>query len=331
MIAREVTSRAPGASVVVIDRDIAGSGASRRSAGLQVPLGSTDRLRRMAAYSQGYYEKLKQACPSLPIYPLGMSVVASEATAAAMRAAYLASAGLTRVPDVAGGMISVPEHAEVWAGDGCQYADVYALVQALARELRPGLSLREGVAVTAIEPADDGAVLRLGTGEVLTARRVVVAPGPWLNAIAWKALVAPLGLHVKKVVALHIERTPTAGDPVIIFNDADNAFLLPLRHRGHWLFSYTCQEWDVDPDALQAGLDSGNLAEGREILRRHAPELAGRCRAGRVFCDTYSDTREPVLSALDRDGQVIFAGAANGSGYRLAPAMASAAVDLLHI
>jgi hypothetical protein len=38
---------------------------------------------------------------------------------------------------------------------------------------------------------------------------------------------------------------------------------------------------------------------------------------GRVFCDAFSRTGEPVV--LDRAGRVVFAGAANGSGYRLAP------------
>jgi hypothetical protein len=38
-----------------------------------------------------------------------------------------------------------------------------------------------------------------------------------------------------------------------------------------------------------------------------------------------------VLRALDEHGRVIFAGAANGSGYRLAPAIAAAAVSLLEL
>ncbi|GAA3079868.1 hypothetical protein GCM10020000_77090 [Streptomyces olivoverticillatus] len=44
---------------------------------------------------------------------------------------------------------------------------------------------------------------------------------------------------MKKVVALHVEQRPRPDDGVIVFEDAD-AFLLPVHHRGHWLFSYTC-------------------------------------------------------------------------------------------
>ena len=46
-------------------------------------------------------------------------------------------------------------------------------------------------------------------------------------------------------------------------------------------------------------------------------------------CDAYSPEREPQVRALDDARRLIFAGAAGGPGYRLAPAMASEAADLL--
>jgi glycine/D-amino acid oxidase-like deaminating enzyme len=50
-----------------------------------------------------------------------------------------------------------------------------------------------------------------------------------------------------------------------------------------------------------------------------------------VFCDAYSPSREPLVRTLDHDARIVFAGAANGSGYRLAPAIAAEAADLLRI
>src|SRR5205823_2373440 len=141
---------------------------------------------------------------------------------------------------------------------------------------------------------------------------------------------APLGARVKKVVALHIDRQPAIADRVVVFQDED-AFLLPLRDRGHWLFSHTCRDWDVDPDAPSAGLSESDLTAALDSLRRWAPALAERCGSGRVFCDAYSGTGEPRVRALDPDGRIVFAGAANGSGYRLAPAIAAEAADLLQL
>lgn len=330
MIAREIITRAPEASVVVLDRDAVGSGASRRSAGLHCPRGSTARVRHMTRYSQDYYAKLKKNAPALPIHQLGMSVVASAGSAPQLREVYLDSAKLTRADGVPGADLRVPDDAEVWTVDGGQYADVYALTQALARELRTRVSLREGIGVQAIDDVETGVTVRLSTSETVTAGHIVLAPGPWLSAPAWCELVAPLDARVKKVVALHIEQSVDVDCQVVVFQDED-AFLLPLGHRGHWLFSYTCKEWDVDPDSVANGLSADNVEQARASLRRYAPVLADRCASGRVFCDAYSRTGEPLVQALHSGGRIVFAGAANGSGYRLAPAIASEAADLLQL
>ncbi len=330
LTACEIVARAPRVSVVLLDRDTVGSGASRRSAGLHLPRGATERVRRMAAYSQDYYARLKRRTPGLPIHQLPMSVVASASSDPPARESYLDSAGLARAAGVSGDDLRIPDTAEVWTGEGCQYADVSALTQALTRELRPWVGVREGVRVTAVDQIADGVELRLGTGDVVSAGQVVLAPGPWVAAPAWRELVAPLGVRVKKVVALHVDRVPAGNDRVIVFQDED-AFLLPLERSGYWLFSYTCTEWDVDPDTVAGGLSPTDLKEAQECLRRYAPALADRATSGRVFCDAYSLNREPLVTALDPGARIVFAGAANGSGYRLAPAIASEAVDLLRI
>ena len=327
-VASEIASRRREASVVVLDQDLLGCGATLRSAGLHVPRGSTARVRRMAAYSHDYYERLGAALPSLPIHPVGMLVVASEADEAHLRTVYLDRARLTRASRPPGDPVQLPEGAAAWDCAGCQYADVRGVALAIARVLRPRAGFREGVRVTAVEPGAEAVVLGLSTGEELAARQVVLAPGPWLAAPAWRSLVGPLGLRVKKIVALHLELSPSERDRAILFQDED-AFLLPLADRGHWLFSYTCQEWDVDPGTVAAGLSPRDVDEACRCLRRYAPALVERCAGGRVFCDAYSPEREPRVQALDAGGRVVFAGAAGGSGYRLAPAIAAETADLL--
>ena len=330
LLAREIIGHAAEASVALIERDTVGGGATRRSAGLHLPRGGTRRVREMAAHSHDYYERLKQAHPQLPIYPVGLSIIA-EATAAGLAEAYLPSAKLTQLPGIVGAdAVSPPPKAQVFEAIGAQYADVYALTQFLARQLRQVVTFFEGTGVRAIAEDAHGAELTLGTGTVLRASRVVLAPGPWLGATAWRDLLSPLGMRVKKVAALHIEQPVTPDDKVICFEDED-AFLLPRFDRGHWLYSYTCPEWDVDPDVPLGGLSSANLAQAREILCRYAPELAPRCLSGRVFCDAYSGTGEPRVQRVGDGGRIVFAGAANGSGYRLAPAIAARAIGLLNL
>jgi glycine/D-amino acid oxidase-like deaminating enzyme len=328
LVAREIITRDPGARIVVLERDAVGTGASRRSAGLHFPRGTTERVRQMSAYSEDYYARLLSDNPGLPIYPLGMCVVADRGLAASLHVRYLDRAKLVAVEATRHPDIGLADGLGAWVGEGCQYADVYALTQHIARELRPCVEYREGVAVTGFSAGPQDVRLKLGTGEELAAARVVLAVGPWAATAAWRELTRSLGIRVKKVVALHIERPPRPGEPCVIFEEED-AFLLPVVHRAHMLFSYTCQEWDVDPDALREGLAAGHVAEARDVLRRYTPALAAQCTSGRVFCDAYSPDRQPVVRALDDAGRLILAGAGNGSGYRLGPAIAAEAVTLL--
>jgi D-arginine dehydrogenase len=335
LIAHELAERDLHASVTVVDRDAVGSGASRRSAGLHVPRGATPRSRQMSARSHAYYARLLARCPDLPIHPIGAAVITSRPAGEGLGSAYLDQAD--PVP-CAGGpsgssvrdAVGLPDGATAWRITGCHYADVYQLAQAMAAGLRQRVRFMEGVAVTALESAGGTVTVRCGTGEQLAADSVVLAPGPWLRDPAWRERVDPLGLRVKKVVALHIEQRPDPADEAVIFEDED-AFLLPLAHRGHWLFSYTCQDWNVEPDGPATGLTAADVHAARGCLRRYSPSMAGACGAGRVFCDAYSPGREPVVQVLDEARRIVFAGAASGSGYRLGPAIASEVADLLQV
>ncbi|MEU9001637.1 FAD-dependent oxidoreductase [Streptomyces sp. NPDC048551] len=328
LIAREILARDPAATVTVLDRDMIGSGASRRSAGLHFPRGANDTVRTLAAESERFYADLAAARPDLPIHPLGMTVLAPEAAEERLREVYLPEAKLRWTGELPPCIPQLPAHFGAWEGDGCQYADVHALTQLLAAELRGRVSFREGVAVTSVAAGPGGARLTLTGGATLNAGHVVIAPGPWLAEPAWRELVAPLGARVKKIVALHVDRAPAPGDRAVVLHDED-AFLLPLHHRGHWLLSYTCREWDVDPAAVDPALTAGHLREARALLTRYAPDLAAHCRSGRVFCDAYGPDGTPLVTPLDPFGRLVFAGAANGSGYRLAPALAARAVGLI--
>jgi glycine/D-amino acid oxidase-like deaminating enzyme len=329
LIARELVDRYPTTSVLVLDRENAGSGASRRSAGVHFPRGATRRVREMSAFSHRYYERLVALQPQVPIHPLAMTVISAEMDDDGIHEIYLDEACLERAdPPDGGERRSATTRA--WRGTGSHYADVGALVTTLVRQPRPGVRYAEGVAVTAVEPAERDVRLGLSTGTWLRATAAVLAPGPWLGTPAWAPLLASFGTRVKKVVALHVDRCPEPDDPLIVFHD-DDSFLLPARAHSRWLFSYTNHDWDVDPDDIHSGLAQRDLAAGLDCLSRHAPRLVDHVAGGRVFCDAYSPDREPIVSPVPGHPHVVFAGATNGSGYRLAPAIAARVVDLLPI
>jgi glycine/D-amino acid oxidase-like deaminating enzyme len=333
LIARELAALDPEISVTVLDRDAVGAGASRRSAGLHLPRGASPRTRRMSAFSHAYYAELRSRHPALPIYPVGATVIGPDGGSdhgpdGGPGPDYLSEAAPVRAAGSGHPAVGVPDGCLAWRLSGCHHADVGQLARRLAAGLRPRVRFAEGVAVTRLTAGPGAVTVTTGTGERLVAGHVVLAPGPWLTAPAWRDLVAPLGLRVKKVIALHIGQRPEPEEPAVLFDD-DDAFLLPVGHQGHWLFSYASPRWDVDPDAPARGLSLAEVSAGRDLLRRYSPSLAAACDSGRVFCDAYSPDREPLVRPLDDAGRIIFAGAASGSGYRLAPAIAAEVASMV--
>jgi len=193
------------------------------------------------------------------------------------------------------------------------------------QQLREKIDYLEGTEVEGIANEEQGYRLSLCSGVKVHSRQIIVVPGPWINhPLSRKALTAR-GLRVKKIVAAHLNVKPIEQAPLIVFDEED-AFLLPCHHRKQWLFSYTCKEWDVEPEAIRS-LTPENLNNAREILAKYAPTLADQLHDGRVFCDAYSPGSEPTVFRAD-DG-VIYAAGCNGSGYRLAPAIAAEVIQLI--
>ena len=325
LIAHEAVAAFPDVTVAVLERGLVGQGASSRSAGVHFPRGATERVRSMTEHSHHVWERLAAEL-DLPIREVDATVVAA-GDADTIATTYLRLGEETAPADPARGWAAGPG-ARAWNLHGCHYADVQQVTGRVLARLRDRVTVLEGTEVT--ELSFEGAYhrLALGQGRELLARRVVLAPGPWIAHPAWADLVDPLGLRVKKVVAMHLESSPAPDDPLTIFHDED-AFLLPLHERGHFLFSYTCDRWDVAPDDSGLVLERSDLDDARAVLGRFAPDLVARCNSGRVFCDAYSPRREPVAAEL-KPG-LVFAGAAGGSGYRLAPAIAAETVAALDL
>ena len=322
LVAHEAVAAFPDATITVLERGLIGQGASSRSAGVHFPRGATARVRSMTEHSHRVWARLATEL-DLPIREVAATVVATGG-ADAIATTYLRLGAETDPADPARGW-AAPPGARAWIQHGCHNADVQGVAGRVLARLRDRVTVLEGTEVTELS-ADGEHRLTLAQGRELLARRVVLVPGPWIAHPAWAALVAPLGLRVKKVVATHLERSPTPDDPLTIFHDED-AFLLPLHGRGHFLFSYTCDRWDVSPDDAELVLERADLDDARAVLGLFAPDLVARCNSGRVFCDAYSPRREPVVAEL-RPG-LVFAGAAGGSGYRLAPAIAAETVAAL--
>ncbi|WP_080757341.1 NAD(P)/FAD-dependent oxidoreductase [Burkholderia gladioli] len=326
MVAWKACLSNPGITITLVERNLPGSGASARSAGLHFPLSRTSAGREYSLRSQQFYQSALRQLPSLPIDMLDLRIHCEAGQEAELREAMTAGAGLNRVPELEDGAGALGSHLPVWSATGANRADVRGLVIEIRRMLAGRLRILDGLQVDSITERRSGVELRTRDGAQLEADRLVLAPGPWVFDDAFRPYTGALGIRVKRVVAFHIEEA-VPRTAVDLFFRAD-AFLMP-RLGGGTLFSFTRNEWDVSPETSGQGISAADRAEAEGVLTQLAPALSVRLSGAQAFCDAYSHDRVPIATVLGDTGRIAFAGAANGSGYRFAPVIAERALAAL--
>jgi D-arginine dehydrogenase len=331
-IAHYLSRKTPDWQIAILDRSLIGGGASNYSAGLHIPYGICSEIQKLSKESEKEYNILQHSV-DLPLYniPLVGIVSKNKYNEQCSRLNHKPTKKVLKkdfLPKKIGSVnLSIRE--TIFQVDGCHYANVYGFISHIIRNLRINTKVKVWEAINITNISDDNKLISITfqDGRVIQSKYIVLAPGPWVKDKVFTPILAPFNIKTKKIVALHIDIAPTLGDPALFFFDHD-AFLLPLYERGHWLFSYTCQEWDVFPSS-SLSITANDRGDALKILKKYYPDLAKYCVSGRVFCDAYSDNRIPIISKVPSNPKIIFAGAASGSGYRLAPGIANRAISLI--
>lgn len=328
MIAYKILEEDPTIQLTLIDSSLIGSGATRYSAGVHFPVGYSERVRKLSIYSSNYYAKALEKKPNLPIYLIDFIVAANYLDSIEVGSYCL---GLKPLPSKNRPPIIADLYPNLmfWDMLGCHVADVYFLVQIISYELQKYTQLIEGNKVISIVEKRELIQLKLSSGINLDFDYVVLAPGPWVNAIPFQTFTEQFAIRTKKVVAFHLKQYSQLNQAM--FFPMEDFFLVPLPHRGHWLLSYTCQQWDVDPiDCLQKNITINELNEVKILIEKFIPKFSKLVLSGRVFCDAYSLNKEPIVASVGKSSnRIIFAGACNGAGYRLAPGIANDVINLI--
>ncbi len=332
--AYQAAVRRPDWRILLAERSAVGCGATRHSAGLDLPFGETPAKRFLAARSFEAWGRLAAELAPLPLRELPLYAVVGEAALEdaargfalpGLRAADAAEERRLRraLPDLA-----LRPGQVLLAGGRCRLGFPQAIAEALVARYRTGARrlLWEGVEIASLR-GDGPYALDAADGRTVVSRRVLIATGPWLPTGPAGALARSRGVRTKKIVALHLERPARFSDPVCAFLD-DGAFLLPIAERGEWLFSFTCEEWDCAPSGLLL-ISAADRTAALALLGRYCPALSGAATGGRVFCDAYTPDRTPLVASPSAGSGLVVAGGCSGSGYRLAPALAEDALDRL--
>ncbi|MDH1270468.1 FAD-binding oxidoreductase [Rhizobium pusense] len=329
MVAWKACASDPKLEVTILERDLPGSGASAHAAGLHFPLSRTAGGRQYSLNSQQFYLSAVQQEPSLPISPLALRIHCAPADFAMLQEAMTEGANLEVEPNEMAVTTALDSHLPIWTAVGANRAEVHSLVLAIRRNLGGRLRVIDGLRVHTIEERTSGITVNTHDGLSLNTDLVVLAPGPWALDEPFRPYTKELGLRIKRVVAFHVDESDVPRDSVDLFFEVD-AFLMP-RADGKTLFSFTRIEWDVSPDASGRGVSSDDRADAEAVIKKVAPRLSGKLLGGQAFCDAYSRNRVPIATTVGDSGRIAFAGGANGSGYRFAPAIADNALSAIGV
>lgn len=323
LIASDLVSLKKGIRLAIVEQNLRGQGATIRTAGFDVPGGKTPKIREMSAYSQHYYrQRFKR---SGGYYPVRTLVHSNDE----QLSSYFRSGVCRRVSDplINDSFLSFSHNQ--WVCSECYRGDMHALLQDLTHHLAEHVDFYESHSVQTICDDAAGLHIHLSSGMSLQSVKCVLCPGPWVNSNAFAKYTSHFKIRTKKIVAFHLEAPLFQESQAHFFLDED-AFLLPMADNRYWLFSYTCQTWDVNPEQRMT-IFPEDIACASNIVSKYAVNAQPLVKSGRVFCDAYSENREPIIQIVNDFNNIIFAGAASGSGFRLAPAISRYTIQLLNI
>ncbi|KYF91092.1 hypothetical protein BE20_36920 [Sorangium cellulosum] len=336
MVALLARRRHPEWRIVLADRSLAGHGATRYSAFLDVPLAPTPGKRALTERSRVLYDELRRELPSLPLRELPAVFVSSEGRAprlageiVADRESPLRPLDAALAASLAPDGFRLPTGSVALGGVRAVRADD-TLVRTLVDELRarPSTVCVEGVEVASV--VGDGGGRQLLTthdGRTWSARRTALCLGPWLGSSQPRIAGLPRKWRVKKVAALHVPIAPRSGSAVVYLAD-EEAFFLPQPEQRRFLFSFRSDQWDCEPDAAPLRIDPRDWSCARAIMKRYM-DVVDMDLGGVVYCDAYGADAVPSVEPLDGVPGAFAVGGGAGSGFRLAPALAERALQAL--
>ena len=343
-VAHEALRQRPDWRVLLLERSTIGAGATGWSAGVSFPLAATPRHRDLVRGSAAGYAALRGTPAGHFLRPVPMIYVVSRPNRDAVLARLvdvvprpLTAAERARVTEILPDL-SLGTDDELLTHDGHGFAvRARPLAETLTGFSRPPAlrahppwdaaeraEVQLGQRVTAIDGVGDG--YRLVTSHSgFTARRVVLASGPWSTPTIRPVPLPPApGSRRKRIAALHARLPVRPGDPLVYFVD-DDLFILPLTS-GAALVSFYREVWDTDPDVADGRPDAADLRAGTAALARRSAAAAAAVTGGRAFCDLYTDHRVPVVTTDPALPGLAAVRGGSGSGVRLAPALAAEAV-----
>ena len=323
-------------SVLLLDKSATVMGASAYSAGLCTPIVRSNETAKLSRCSESLLRSLRKEIPSLPVEDVSTYLLCRSSDVGFVSS--LCEQGATQVEghDLKCLVnrcpwLQVPMGETILALGQARRIRVREYVEELVARMRKFESFKflDGVQVLSVEEGDDSLELKLEGERRISARKVLIATGPWILSGPGCEVAQREETAIKKVIALHIHEPPLSASPVIYLFE-HNAFLMPMPERDCWLMSYTSSEWGGDPDTTVFRISAQERAGALRLLARYSASFVEKCMGGRAFCDAYTPNQVPFAGWLKQSNDCVVAGGSSGSGARYATGLAADALHKLY-
>lgn len=322
MVATLAKIRNPKLSIAIIDKNMVGHGASLLSAALSADCSNGQHTNDLITRNARVMQELGKFI-DLPLIEKPCIHIVGSAELYKFNHSYLNSKHKSEIINSISslGELTIPKDKEIFLSDkGVHFVNISALLNNLCAFLRSNdCRIYECCEVQKLSKSNDTTIITCTNNLEFIANKVCVAIGPWSN----NSVIANYASKNKKITAFHLNKLPSDNDPIIMFFD-ENAFLLPLTYRKHWLYSITSDEWNVNPED-KLSISKNDLEEADKILNKYGMNFSNLFSGGRVFCDSYNQTRE--LSIQKPYPEIAIVTGASGSGYRLSYGVADKVLE----
>ena len=336
-IAHALASR--GVKVVLVEKGALASGASGRSSALVRMHYTNEWDARLAWASYHVFTHWSELMGGPPVFTrTGFVNVVAPAYAESLRrnVEMLRSLGVNTVALTAAELAALQPCANVedigaaaYEPDS-GYADPAATVDGFRRRAEElGARIMQWTAVTRIECRESRVRGVETSAGRIESDAVVLAAGAW-SARLGRDIGLDLCMRPKAIDTVAVTRPAELREPHMVFIDNVLGNYLRPETGGLTLVGVPCQEWDIDPDTLGAGLPPHAASRGAELLTHRIPamERATLARGYRAF-DGYSQDRHAILGQVDGIDGLYLATTFSGSGFKIAPAVGLCMAELI--
>ena len=336
-IAHALASR--GVKVVLVEKGALANGASGRSSALVRMHYTNEWDARLAWASYHVFTHWSELMGGPPVFTrTGFVNVVAPAYAESLRrnVEMLRSLGVNTVALTAAELAALQPCANVedigaaaYEPDS-GYADPAATVDGFRRRAEElGARIMQWTAVTRIECRESRVRGVETSAGRIESDAVVLAAGAW-SARLGRDIGLDLCMRPKAIDTVAVTRPAELREPHMVFIDNVLGNYLRPEAGGLTLVGVPCQEWDIDPDTLGAGLPPHAASRGAELLTHRIPAMEGAtlARGYRAF-DGYSQDRHGVLGQVDGIDGLYLATAFSGSGFKIAPAVGLCMAELI--